>query len=596
MKNYEILKHYKKSDLRKLAKGKTSEIVGMDSEKILSNLSKVLGNYESIRNNVEFRKPPGHTILETLFDAPNHCIKIEDLKRFVSKKITEYQKISKEINLDDSNKRYRLYAAILNAAWEYEGDLLPAEANILRVLRNELSISHKEHQLIMAHPQIKRLFFNEEMYRYELEFLSKEGIILVYKLDVDDYFILSDETVDSLKELWGIELENDSFNRLLNKLNNPELSEILKGFNLPVSGNHENKIDRIILEEIKPSDILDSLSVSQLSAYLKRIDISQSGRKEEKILKIIDYFKNNLDIKELPVIEIIEPEIETKILSDEKRIDMFSNLTSQQLSNVLGKLNLLKSGQKNILTYRLANCQYNELTILNVIKLEDIKSTSRKLELQVSGTKTNLINDLISYYSNLIIKESKLPTKELFNHYIELSCQDDRIYPRTDNSEVKSTASIALDFERVTKYLFKNVFKLETKTQRIGKEDPDGIIKDDDGNIFLYECKTVLNPPYDLPIAHRLQIRNYIDKISKTKDKENFKGYIIISHSFTDNIINKIDAINPSLDVPICVIEAKDLAAFATKWETNFPTDTLPIKQIMKYGIVTLKDLEEALH
>ncbi|KAF5421201.1 MAG: hypothetical protein C5S44_07100 [Candidatus Methanocomedens sp.] len=596
MKNYEILKHYKKSDLRRLAKGKTSEIVGIDSEKILIDLSKVLGNYESIKNNVEFRKPPTNTILEVLFDAPNHCVKIEDLKQSVTKKIAEYQKISKDINLEDSNKRYRLYTAVLNAAWDYEGDLLPAEANILRVLRNELSISRKEHQYMMAHPQIKRLFFNEEMYRYELEFLSREGIILVCKLDNDDYFILSDETVDSLKELWGIELEHDQFIRLVDKFNNSELSEILKIFNLPISGNHENKVNRIILEEIKPSEILYSLPLSQLSSYLKRIDISQSGRKEEKILKIIDHFKNNRDIVIIPPPQIIEPDIEDKILSEEKRIDLFSNLTTQQLSNVLGKLNILKSGQKNILIYRLANCQYNEINILNVIKLNDIKSTSRKLGVKVNGTKANLIDDLISYYSDLIIKESKLPTKELFNHYIELSCQDVRIYSQAENSEVISTASIALDFERVTKYLFKNVFKLEIKTQRFGKEDPDGIIKDDEGNIFFYECKTVLNPPYKMPIAHRLQIRNYIEEISKTKDKENFKGYIIISHSFSDNIMNKIEAINSPLDAPICVIEAKDLAAFANKWETNFPTDTFPIRQIVKNGIVTLKDFDQALH
>ena len=244
----------------------------------------------------------------------------------------------------------------------------------------------------------------------------------------------------------------------------------------------------------------------------------------------------------------------------------------------------------------MANCQYNETTIFNVIKLDDIKSTSRKLKLQVSGTKTNIIDNLISYYSDLIIKESKLPTKELFNHYIELSCQDARIYPQDKNSEVISTASIALDFERVTKYLFANFLNLDIKTQRFGKEDPDGIIKDDDGNIFFYECKTVLNPPYKMPIAHRLQIRNYIEKISKTKDKENFKGYIIISHSFSDNIMNKIEAINSPLDAPICVIEAKDLAAFANKWETNYHTDTFPIKQIVKNGIVTLKDFDQALH
>ena len=231
MKNYEILKSYKKSDLRKLAKGKISEIVGMDSEKILANLSKVLGNYESIRNNIEFRKPPVNTILEVLLVAANHIVKFDYLKPLVIKKIEEYQNIAKEINLDSSEKMYHLYAKILNASWEYEGDLLPSEANILRVLRKELNISRKEHQYIMAHPQINRLFFKEEMYTSEIEYLTKEGIILIY----EGNFVLSDETVDSIKELWGIELENDQFNRLLDYFSNSQLYKILKSFKLSPS-------------------------------------------------------------------------------------------------------------------------------------------------------------------------------------------------------------------------------------------------------------------------------------------------------------------------------------------------------------------------
>ena len=147
MKNDKILSTYKKSDLRRLAKGKTSEIVGIDYEKILINLSKVLGNYESIRNNIEFRKPPVHAILEALFEASEYLIKYDDLKPLVRQKIKEYQKLSSNLNLNDSKKKYRLYAKVLDAAWEYEGDLLPAESNILRVLRDELNISKKEHQL-----------------------------------------------------------------------------------------------------------------------------------------------------------------------------------------------------------------------------------------------------------------------------------------------------------------------------------------------------------------------------------------------------------------------------------------------------------------
>ncbi len=595
MKNFEILSQYNRRDLRKLAKGKISEIVGINSEKVLINLSKILGNYESIRNNIEFRKPPAHTILEVLFDAPNRLVKFEDLKPIVIKKIKEYQKLSKDMDFDDSAKNYHLYAKVLNTAWEYEGDLLPAEANILRVLRKELNISKKDHQYIMAHPKINRLIFNEDMYRNEIEYLSREGIILIYKKDNDDYFVLSEETVESLNELWGIELEPDQFLRLLNIFNNIQLSKILKSFELPCYGKQEERINRIFSNELKPSKILYSLSNENLSSYLKIINLPPYGKKEERVLKIIDHFKSNKDLEKPEPEKKKEVVVEEKLLSEEKRIDLLSNLNVEQLYTIVEKLDLPKSGPKKVRIDKLVNSRYNIRTILNCLKIDDIKDISNKIEAKSYGPKSDQINNLISYYREIITKESTLPTKQLFNHYDELSCQDKRIYPKEDNLGEINTATIAIDFERVTKYIFKNIFKLETKTQRFGKEEPDGTIIDDEGNIFFYECKTVLNPPYTLPIAHRLQIRNYIQKISGTKYEENFKGYIIISHSFSDNIRKKLQEIESPIDVPISVIEANDLAAFASKWKIDYPTDTFPIKQIVKNWKIATRDFEKVL-
>ncbi|MFW9877008.1 MAG: SAP domain-containing protein [Candidatus Thorarchaeota archaeon] len=597
MKNIDILNQYNKSDLRRLAKGKISEIVGIDSDKILTNLSRVLGNYESIRNNIEFRKPPVHTILEVIFETPKHSVKYEDLKPQVKKKIEEYQKMANEINLDDPGKGYRLYANVLNAAWEYESDLLPAEANILRVLRKELNISRKEHQYIMAHKEINRLTYKEETYQRELEFLNQEGIILVYNKDNESYLVLSDETADSLKELWGIELEPEQYIRLLKKLNKSQLAKTLKSFKLPSSGTNEDLISRIISNEIKPSELLNLLSSSELSNYMKTLNLSTSGKKEEKILKIKDYFENDRDlIVPESKKEEKEPEFECKILSEEKRIDFLSTFSIRQLNNTLRKLKLSKSGSKNTLIERLANCHFNENTILDSFTVGDLSELNKRLGLRSSGVKSELIDNIINHFQEITIKESNLSTKQLMDFYSELSCQDRRIYSQDNTCSEINTSIIAMDFERVTKYLFKNILKLETKTQKFGHEEPDGIIKDDEGNIFLYECKTTLNPPYDLPISHRRQIKNYIENIANSKDKNSFKGYIIISHSFLDKIEDKINEIKPLLDVPISVIEAKDLVAFAKKWEMDYPTDTFPIKNIIKKGRIKLSDFEKVLH
>jgi len=594
MENFEILSQYSRGDLRKLAKGKISEIVGIDAEKILLDLSKVLGNYESIKNNVEFRQPPVHTILEVIFEAPENSVRFEDLKALVKKRIKEYQKAAKEMDLDDINKRYRLYANVLNAAWEYEGDLMPAEANLLRVLRKELNISRKEHEHIMAHPEIKRLFFDEKTYRKELAFLTQEGIVLVYRKDDDSYFVLSDETIGSLEELWGIELEPEQFNRALSKFDNSQLYQILKSFKLPLSGTHAQRVDCILEHEIKPSQLLSSLSSSQLSSYLKEIGLPQYGKKEEKILKVIDHFKYDRDIskvKEAPV----SPPPEERMLSDEKMMDLLSNLTTQQLSTALGKLKHSKSGSKDNLIGRLVSSRYNTETILKTLKLNHISDICKRIGLKCSGRKPDLIRQMICCYRELAAKESKLPTKDLVNYYEALSCQDDRVYSQAGISKDLCATTIGLDFERATKHLFKNIFNLDTRTQRFGQEEPDGIVRDDEGNMFCYECKTVLNPPYNLPISHRLQIRNYIEEVIKTKDKDNLKGYLIISHSFPQNIEKKINAIKPPIEIPISVIEAKDLVAFGKKWEADYPTDTFPIKHVIKKGKIVIGDFEQVL-
>ena len=369
---------------------------------------------------------------------------------------------------------------------------------------------------------------------------------------------------------------------------NSQLYKILKSFKLSPSGNHEEKVNRIISNDIKPIELLSHLSSSELSSYLKNIKLPQYGKKEEKIMKIIDHFKTDKDIvePEIKVMPIVT--IEKKILSDERATDLLSKLSMGQFERILGRLKLLKYGRKSVLVDRLVNSKYNIETVLDCLRLDDVGGISKKIGLKYSGNKQDLIKSIVSYYNTMKIKESKLSTKDLLEYYIELSCQDNRIYPKDMKGKINSIV-MALDFERVTKYIFENIFHLETRRQRFGKEEPDGYIRDD-GNIFFYECKTVLNPPYKLPISHRLQIRNYIQKISETKDVEKFKGYIIISHSFSENIEKKIDEINSPIDIPIGVIEARDLLAFAKKWMNDYPAETFPIKRIVKKGKVNLND------
>jgi len=593
--NFEILQDYNKGDLRRLAKGKISEIVGLDADKILRDLSRVLGNYESVKHNIEFRTPPTDTVLEVMLGAPDHRVRTDDLKAAVKSRIQDYVSGSKAIDFRDTKKGYRLYARMLAAAWDFDGDFVESEANLLRVLRNELGITRKEHQLVMAHPEVNRLHFVASEYEEALKFLTDEGVLLCTNADGDSFFLLSDETAESLLQLWGYEMRQPQFARLLERLSKPQLVGVLKSADLRTAGSNQELVARVIEGEIQPSRVLGGLGTADLVSLLGKLGIQKSGNKEERVLRVIDHFKSDADI--VPVTlepESVEMEPQPELLSDESVLDLLDDLGIARLADILEALGLPKSGSKASRIERLALSPYNTESILQTLGLGDLRDLSVKFGLKKSGNKPDLIEALLAHYADEPASESPLSVKALLDFYDEISRQDRKAYPAEANPESLSATRMGLDFELATRYIFKNLLRLDTKAQRSGQEEPDGVLTDDDGNSYYYECKTVLSPPYSLPIRHRLQIRNYISSVAKSRRAGQFAGYLIIAHSFVDDIDQKLTAIEPVLDAPIAVIEARDLLAFAQKWQAEHPIDTYPIGAALKPGRITAKDLQRA--
>ncbi|MDZ4177868.1 MAG: hypothetical protein U1E29_01335, partial [Coriobacteriia bacterium] len=537
MNNYDVLQGYSKGDLRRLAKGKISEIVGLDADKILRDLSRVLGNYESVKRHVEFRNPPADTILEVLLEADGRRIRVDDLKPAVRRRIREYQESAKGIPIQNPAKGYRLYAVMLAAAWDHDGDLVPPEANLLRVLRDELGVNRRDHQLIMAHPEVGRLIFNAAQFDEELTFLSNEGIVLVCNgEDGETYFVISDETAESLLQLWGFEMDPSQARRLFLQWSKGQLVRVCKSAGLRVTGSVDELVDRILVAELKPSDLLGELPGDELGALLAKIGLRKGGNKEERILRVLDYFRSDTDIATEQVEEEPETVIEERVLSDESLADLLDVLGVGQLAALLEKLEMPKSGAKNMRIERLVQSPYNSETILQALALEDLKEMAAKLELKRTGRKGDLVAAIIDDFRSRAVEETSLTPRALLDFYVEISEQDRRAYPDSIEAASLSVTRIGLDFERATRYIFKNMLNLDTKVQRSGRADPDGVITDDEGYFYCYECKTVLAPPYTLPIQHRLQIRNYITAIAASRRADRFGGYLIIAHSFDDKM------------------------------------------------------------
>ncbi|GAI02278.1 unnamed protein product, partial [marine sediment metagenome] len=201
-------------------------------------------------------------------------------------------------------------------------------------------------------------------------------------------------------------------------------------------------------------------------------------------------------------------------------------------------------------------------------RTDELKDLCKLYELHPRGRKPEIIERIVHYFRNYQIKGSKATPKELFSIYEDLSKQNKNAYRDIgiDDKDI-SLPTMTADFERATKYIFESIFRLTVKTQTPGREEPDGIIKED--NIILYECKTVLSPPYEMPIAHRDQFRRYIkDQYDKLEPhaKTALKCFIIIAHGFEEKIENKLAQMKIEPYIRFCLITASDLKFIAEKW------------------------------
>ena len=114
----------------------------------------------------------------------------------LDEKVLEYEKNlvkeSKSLDFFDLKKHdakrshhYDTYRIVLDAAWRNDDDISKDEATLLRVLREHLSISQREHWLIGAHikrfPKAKcALHTKEEVHEARKE-LQRESILWSYR-------------------------------------------------------------------------------------------------------------------------------------------------------------------------------------------------------------------------------------------------------------------------------------------------------------------------------------------------------------------------------------------------------------------------------
>lgn len=588
MKCCDILNSYKRGDLNRLAKNKIANYAGLPVEILRDELSKALTTYDYVKRNIQFRKPPGYTILHIIVHQNKCSVPIQNIKSLVQKEISNVIEEAKSGDGLKEDKQYDLYGKMLKTAWDYQEDLLAPEANLLTALREYLDITLSEHRLLEA--RLPNFKFTENSFKREIEHFANAGIIFTYGAS----YIVPGEIVERIKEVWGIELDPAVYQRLLDYLSTSQLSSALARLDLSRSGSKQEKIRRILDKGIEPSNLLGSLTVSDLITIVRKTKCPHKARKDELIPTIVSHIKRGEDIKKDPP-KPPKPKPELRLVTDEAFKEALSKFVKSQLAEILTRKKLKISGTKNQKVERLANSRYSLKTILNNLNVNELINLCRLYHLIPKGRKSEIVGRIVEHFQDYQIKLSTATPKELFSIYDDLSKQNKNAYRDIgiDDGSI-SMPTVTADFERATRHIFESIFRLTVKPQTPGREEPDGIIKED--KIILYDCKAVLSPPYELPISHRDQFSRYIkDQYDKLEPhaKTALKCFIIIAHSFTDRIENKIKQMKIEPYIPFCLITARDLKLIAEKWLEEQKGRTLPTSALIFQGRYTLSEFKK---
>jgi len=587
MKIYDVLSSQKRSDLNRLAKDKIANYVGLPIDILRDELSKVLTTYDHIKRRIQFRKPPGYTILDIITNRQDYFIPIQEIKGIVQEEIKNVIEETKSGEAMKEDKQYDLYAKMLKTAWDYQEDLLPPEANLLSALREYLNITRSEHRLLEARLEVFK--FSQTSFNREIEHFAREGIIFTHESN----YIIPEEIVERIKATWGIELDPEPYRRLLNYMTSSQLYLAMGRLELTKGGSQEARINRVLEKGVKPSDLLNTLTVEDLLSITRRSKCPRKYKKDELVPTLISHVKREEDIIEPPSLPTPPPP-ETRLVTDEAFKEALSKFTTSQLVSFLAKKKLMVSGVKDQTIERIVNSIYSLETALDSLRTDELIDLCKLYEISARGRKAEIIERIVHYFRNYQIKGTRATAKELFSIYEDLSKQNINAYRDIgiDDKQI-SLPTIATDFERATKYIFESIFRLTVKTQTPGREEPDGVIKED--NIILYDCKTVLYPPYELPIAHRDQFRRYIkDQYDKLEPhaKTAFKCFIIIAHSFDHKIGDKLAQMKIEPYIPFCLITASDLKFIAEKWLEEQIDRILPTSILIFQGRYTRDKLK----
>ncbi len=439
MQLLKILEKYSDASIDQISTDKIDESANLRLPRtvIIQEIASALSSLTYVAEALAPSRPPTYAFLKLLLEAPNYSLSVEGFQGRVlqiTKEMTIKAQTGKGLSAE---KNYQLYINVMKNAWESDNEIDRSETLLLQALRNELRIWTREHLLLEHHPDVKQLWDVPGAYVSARNHLLLTGLVLTY----ENNYVLAEEVALQIRRAWGIDLEKDAYERLLNGMKNDHLYSVLEMTGLQVSGSKEERILRLINALVPPTEFLDFLHIDEIREYCRRNGIQISGRKAEVISNIVDHFNRGDDLKKDEKEtnkQVLPAQPEERELTSDVLTQFFQNLTNDQLYDILSQSHLQTSGNKEEKVKRLVESPWSERSILNWLRRIDLSNLCRKLSIQVSGVKNELIERLIEGATTRFSKTSVKAVEQDQESHIE--AKSEKIFDETpDVSEIADT-------------------------------------------------------------------------------------------------------------------------------------------------------------
>jgi hypothetical protein len=398
VKVVEILEGYSDEALDRLASDKIEEISNLRLPRsvLIHEIATALSSLSYVGAALAPTRPATYAFVKLLLDVPDHTL---DVQGFREKVLGDTDSLTERVSsgkILSASKNYSLYLALLKTAYENDGVIDRSEALLLTSLRSQLGIWTREHLLLEHHADVRPFWEGAQIFERARNHLLTTGLVLM----VEDRYIIAAEVCRAIRQVWEIDLEDDTYQRLLNQLTGQQIRAILEAAALPLSGHKEERVERVIRGLVPPAEALDVLSINELKDLCRAVGHPVSAAKSDLIESLVEYFDQDGDLlaqEEEAVQPTPPPEPETRTLSERGFRLLFDQLTIDQLYDVLSSAQLKRSGSKSAKIDRLSECPWSETTLLGHARRSDLADLCRSLGVQVSGVKSELIERLVEW-------------------------------------------------------------------------------------------------------------------------------------------------------------------------------------------------------